>query len=89
MSSIDDGKKNGAYRQHRIYWVIQAPTLLKFRNWSCLEIECEQFGKFLDAKRAGGYCNELKQAMGKFPVGLIDLSQGPLVCLVERFWQVR
>jgi hypothetical protein len=61
---------------------------MKFRNWSCLEIECEQFGEFLNAKRAGGYRNELKQSMGEFPVGLIDLSQGPLICLVQRLWQV-
>jgi hypothetical protein len=59
---------------------------MKFRNWSCLEIECKQFaellafdfkaeqvGQFLDAKRVGGYRNELKQSMGEFPVGLIDL----------------
>jgi hypothetical protein len=26
--------------------------------------------------------------MGEFPVGLIDLSQRPLICLVQRLWQV-
>jgi len=61
---------------------------MKFWNWSCLEIECEQFGEFLDAKRARGYRNELKQSMGEFPVSLIDVSQGPLICLVQRLWQV-
>jgi hypothetical protein len=57
---------------------------MKFRNWSCLEVECEQLGKFLYAKGADGHCDELKQAMGEFPFCLVDLSQGALICLVER-----
>ena len=61
---------------------------MKFRNWPCLEIKCEQFGEFLNAKGAGSYHNELKQSMGEFPVGLIDLSQRPFVCLVKCLWQL-
>jgi hypothetical protein len=35
---------------------------------------------------AGSHCNKLKQAMGEFPVCVIDLSQGALVCFVQRHW---
>ena len=85
---IDNGKQTGCRRQNRINRISQAPTLMEFRNWSSLEIECEQLGEFLDAKRAGRYRNELKQSMGEFPVRLIDLSQGSLICLVQRLWQL-
>jgi hypothetical protein len=63
-------------------------NLVKYRNWSCLEIECEQLGEFLDAKRAVSHCNKLKQAMGEFPVCLIDLSQGAPICSSSVSWQV-
>jgi hypothetical protein len=59
---------------------------MKFRNWSGLKIECEQVREFLNAKRAGSHCNELKHAMGEFPLRLIDFSQGTLICPVERLW---
>ena len=80
---IDDDKKTRAGRQNRVYWIVQAPILVKFRNWSCLEVEGEQLGEFLHAKRADSHCDELKQAMGKSPVCLVDLSQGAFICLVE------
>jgi hypothetical protein len=70
----------------RMYWILQAPIPVKFRNWSCLEVECEQLSKFLYAKRADSHRDELKQAMGYFPFCFIDLPQGTLVCLVERVW---
>jgi hypothetical protein len=56
---------------------------VKFRNWSGLEIECKQLSQFFNAKRAESHCNELKQAMGEFPVCLIDLSQVALICFVQ------
>ena len=83
---IDDGKKTGAGRQNRVYWILQAPILVKFRNWSCLEIECEQLSEFLYVKWAESHCDELKQAMRYFPFCFIDLPQGALICLVERVW---
>jgi len=85
---IDDGKKTGAGRQNRVYWILQTPILMKFRNWSCLEVECEQLSEFLYAKRAESHCDELKQAMRYFPFCFIDLPQGTLMsrraCLVTR-----
>jgi hypothetical protein len=87
-STIDDGKQTGACRQHRVYWIFQPPTLIKFGNGFCLEVECEQLGEFLYAKRAGSDCNKLKQTMGEFPVCLIDLSQAALISLFQRLWQV-
>src|SRR6266852_3534312 len=81
---IHDSKKTGAGRQNRLHRILQAPFLVKFRNWSCLEVECEQLSEFLYVKRADSHCDELKQAMGEFPVCLFYLSQGALICLVER-----
>src|SRR6266403_3947837 len=85
---IDDGEKTGACRLDRLYWIIQAPSLVKFRNWSCLEIEREQFSELLDVKWAHSNCDKLKQAIGNFPHCLTDLSQGALICLVERLWHI-
>ena len=83
---IDDGKKTVAGRQNGVHWILQAPILVKFRNWSRFEVKCEQLSEFVYAKRADSHCDELKQAMGEFPVCLVDLSQGALICLVERLW---
>jgi hypothetical protein len=85
---LDNGKQTGACPLYRIHWISRAPILMECRNWSCLEIECEQLSEFLDAKRAGSHCNELKQPTGEFPVCLVDPSQGALICFVQRLWQV-
>jgi hypothetical protein len=55
----DDGKQAGACRQHRD-WIFKALIFMKFRNWSCLEIECKYIGQFLDKKGAAGHRNKLK-----------------------------
>ena len=85
---VDNGKQTRTRGQHRVYWIFHAPILMKFWNWSGVEIECEQLGEFLNAERAGSHRNKLKEAMSKLPVRLIDLSQGALVCLIQRLWQV-
>ena len=81
---IDDGKKTEAGRQNRVHWILRAPILVKLQNWPCLEVECEQLSEFLHAERVDSQRDELKQAMCEFPVCLLDLSQGALVCLIER-----
>jgi hypothetical protein len=84
MAIIDNGKQTGACRQYCVDWIFQTPTLVKFWNRPGLEIEGKQVGELLNTKRAGSNCNELKQAMGIFPFGLIDdVSQRTLVCLVK------
>jgi hypothetical protein len=66
-----------------VHWILQAPILAKFWNWSCLEVECEQLSEFLYAKRADSHCDELKLTMGEFPVCLVDLSQGAVMAYVS------
>jgi hypothetical protein len=69
-----------------MYWIFWAETLVKFRNWSCLEIKCEKLREFLDTEWAASYCDTLQQAVSKFPVRLVDLEQRALICVVERLW---
>ena len=83
MTTIDNGKQTGACRQYSVDRVFQTPILIKFRNRTGLEIEGKQVGELLNTKRAGSNSNELKQAMGIFPFGLIDLPQRTLVGLVK------
>jgi hypothetical protein len=80
--TIDNGKQTGACRQYRIDCVLQAPILMKFGNWSDVEIESEQLGELLDTKRVVSHFNKLKEPMSEFPVRLFDFSQGALICLV-------
>jgi len=82
-SDIDNDKKTGASRKHRVYWIFQAPSLVELWNGPCLEIECEELRQFSDTEWAGGHSDTLKKSMGKFPVCLIDLSQRTLVRLVK------
>ena len=60
VSAINNSKKTGAGRQHRVDWILQAPTLMKLRNLSCIEVECEQLGEFLDTEGAASDRNKLK-----------------------------
>ena len=55
ISRIDNGKQTGACGQDRVYGIFQTPSFAELGDWSGLEIECEQLGKFLDAKRAGSH----------------------------------
>jgi hypothetical protein len=54
---IDKGKQCGARRQYRFQRLFQAPVLAKFRDWSRLEIKCEEFCQLLDSERTGSYGN--------------------------------
>src|SRR6266851_5329395 len=57
---LDKGKQCGARRQHCVHRIFQAPTFPKFRNWTCLEIKCEEFRQFVDAEWPGSHCDTLK-----------------------------
>jgi len=84
---VDKGKQCGARRQHCVHRIFQAPTFPKFRNWSCLEIKCEELRQFVDAEWPGSHGDTLKQSVGKFRVCLLDPPQGAFIRFVESIWQ--
>src|SRR6266850_2269419 len=85
---IDKRNQCGASGQYRLEWVFQAPILAKFRYGSFAEIKCEKPRQFLGTERPGSDGNTLEHSVGKFPICLIDLSQGAFICFIDRLWQL-
>jgi hypothetical protein len=83
---IDDGEQTAAGGQDGFHRIIWAPILAKFGKRFRFEVEREQVGDFLNAKRAGSHRNALEQTMGEFPVRFTDFAQGALVRLIEAPW---
>jgi len=71
ISYIDNGKKRGAHGQHG-FRILQAPTLAKRRNGSCLEIKCDEFRDFFDMEWARSHCDELEDTQNIFPISLVN-----------------
>src|SRR6266567_2806849 len=84
ITTVDE--QTGASRQYCVYGIFQAPIFMVFRYSSCVEIVCKQLSEFLDAKPTEGDYDELKHAMGEFPLCLFDFLQGALICFVESLW---
>src|SRR6266403_3812011 len=58
--NVDYRKQTRACTQYGVYWVVRAQIFIKFRNWSCIKIECEELSKFIDAERAESHCDALE-----------------------------
>jgi hypothetical protein len=80
---VDEGKQCRARGQHCFQRIFQASILAKFWDRSCLEIKCEKFSQFLNSERMGHHGDTLKEPSSKFPVGIMDFSQGAFICFVK------
>src|SRR6266852_425916 len=87
---IDDGDETRACGYHRLFCVLWTPGGIKGGGVRChlVALDCEDLRKFMDAKRANGYSETLKEPLSKFSFLLIDIQQCTVICFVQCLRQV-
>src|SRR6267154_4372416 len=82
ITVLDNRDQTRARRHHCFFLILPAPAWIELRHPSRVEVKYEHFREFLDPKWASSHHQTLQQSMCIPLVGLSDLSQYPLVCLV-------
>jgi hypothetical protein len=57
---VDNGDQRGTNCQHKLFWILGAPTSVESGDRSHIGLDCEKLGKLLDAKWALGYDEALE-----------------------------
>jgi hypothetical protein len=69
---IDDGDETRTCGDHRLFCVLGTPCCVKCREFCLVEPDCENLGKFFDAKRANRHCKTSEESLGISSFLLVD-----------------